>query len=825
MNNYLITKNTAFNQNKLELVGGKALGLWKFNKLNTPKWFVLTTALFDKIYADDLIQINNALINNDFKELEQIIMLKKFPKNITSMILKKINPSLKYAIRSSAVDEDGKEFSFAGVMDSFLNITKPSIITYIKRCYLSAFSPLAIKYRKTNNLKLTNIKMAVIVQEMVDAEIAGVANTINPVTNNPDEFLISVVEGLGDALVSGEKESIDYIVNGSIIKGDNPLLSHKMIKKIVKLCYQVLQSSITFQDIEFAIKNNKVYFLQARAITTYQHINITNKRVVYDNSNIIESYSGVTTPLTFSFAKEVYEKVYTQTLKVGKVNDKLMNRLKPYLEDMIRFHENKIYYNLNSWYKLTSIFPNRQNNLNYMENMMGVKTKMTKVENIKMSLFDLIKVGIILIKKLNQMPKLSTKFLEKFNNVVTPYLANEFEGYTSQQLIELYHEIEVNIVDDFTTPIINDLGAMMYYGRLTKMVKKLGFEDPDGFISNAVSKQGEVVSTMSAPLYQNIILVIRNDEEILNDFKCMSPQALYQKYHNDSPLSNSISEYIKMFGPRVMDELKLETETLYENPIFLYEMLQNSIKNNLTIKTYQTENISYDFIPKSKQLKLKRLIKKTKYFIKNREELRLRRTYLYSVIRKIYLRIGKNFETENIIENYRDIFYLKKDEISMIINGEINKIRNPKQSIIKRKKAYEENKTKPVYNRIVLYGNQALNVYTDVTSTQTLKGIPSGAGVVDGRVKLVTDPKNAIINNEIMLAMRTDPGWIMLFPMCKGLIVERGSILSHSAVVAREMGIPAVVGVLGATSIIKDGDYVHLDGIKGEVIIDDAKKI
>lgn len=100
-----------------------------------------------------------------------------------------------------------------------------------------------------------------------------------------------------------------------------------------------------------------------------------------------------------------------------------------------------------------------------------------------------------------------------------------------------------------------------------------------------------------------------------------------------------------------------------------------------------------------------------------------------------------------------------------------------------------------------------------------LRGIPSGAGVVTGKIKLVTDPSSANLNGEIMLAKRTDPGWVMLFPMCKGMIVERGSILSHSAVVARELGIVAVVGVENATSILKDGDEVTVDGIKGEIII------
>lgn len=819
MKQYIISNKQKYDPTKLSLVGGKAMGLWKFPKLNTPSWFVLTTEFFNEIYGSDQELINTFVAKGDEKALEQLIMLKEFPKKFEKMILKNVDSKKTYVIRSSGVDEDNFDASFAGMMSSYLSVNVDSIFTFIKKTYLSAFSKRALNYRHMNNLSTMNIKMAVIVQEMIDADISGVLFTINPVTNNPDEFLISVVKGLGESLVSGEENSVDYVVNAGNIEGNNPLLTKKEILKITKLGYLILRDSRTFQDIEFCLKDGILYFLQTRTIVPYKNIDIKEPRTIYDNSNIIESYSGTTSMLTFTFARFVYEKIYTQTLKAGRIRKKVTDNLAPYLKDMLRFYDNKIYYNLNSWYMLTSIFPGKKNNIIYMENMMGVKTKMTKTKHVKMSLIDLLNLGIRLKYRLSKMKKLSKKFLDKFDEVVSPYLGLEFEHYDEHQLLKAFKYIEENIVDDFTTPIINDVGAMMYYGKLTKYVRKLNIEDPDGFISKKVSKQGDVASTKSAPLYLAIVEKINIDKNIKNDFKTLSISGLIEKYHNDSFISKEIKAYIKEFGPRVMDELKLETITLYEDPSFLYQMLKNTIINELKVEVHQTEiepvlNISY-----LKKVKLNKLLKKTKYFIKNRELLRLRRTYLYSVIRKIYIRMGIIFKKKGLIKDARDIFHLKKEEIEMVVRGEVDKLRNLKEVVEKRKAHLLENNKKKTYNRIVFFGEKELLVHDKMPQGGILRGIPSGAGVVRGKIKLVTDPSSANLNGEIMLAKRTDPGWVMLFPMCKGMIVERGSILSHSAVVARELGIVAVVGVENATSILKDGDDVTVDGIKGEIII------
>ena len=167
---------------------------------------------------------------------------------------------------------------------------------------------------------------------------------------------------------------------------------------------------------------------------------------------------------------------------------------------------------------------------------------------------------------------------------------------------------------------------------------------------------------------------------------------------------------------------------------------------------------------------------------------------------------------------------MEKDEITRIAAGE--PCGDLRTKIKERKRAYEENKPKEVFERMVFYGAVTRENMLPVFSARetgesggVLRGTPGGGKAVEGVVKLVTEPSDADINGRILMAKRTDPGWTVLFPMAKAIIIERGSVLSHSAVIAREMGIPLVVGVRGLTEKVPDGAHVRVDGINGTVTV------
>lgn len=827
-------------------IGAKAFELAKLSEAGffVPPFFVLSVDLFHDFLAQKKEEFQTLLSSYQDENREKILSLienGEFSKQSKERILDEIKTffgeDCRISVRSSAVDEDGEQFSFAGMMESVLNVSTKEpeqIFDSIKKCYFSCFSQRAMTYRKENGLINENIAMAVILQKVVDADISGVMFTTNPKTNNPDEILISLVHGLGEGLVSGEKDSMDALYDrfGTKLECDESMpISDKVLDEIVELGLKIedLDEKKRGRDIEFCVKDDKIHFLQNRLITTYRHIEKNKERTILDNSNIIESYSGVTTPLTFTFAREVYEKIYRQTLGNFFIDRADIESISEDLKNMILFFENKVYYRLNSWYKMTALYPGYNKNKRYMEEMMGVKVELKESQG--QAKLRLIKIYISFFRKLLGMKKATDLFAKKYYEVTREYANNDFTGFDNLNLIRIYKELEEAILNDFTTPIVNDMGAMVFLGKLNDSVKKQGIKDAQGLIGKILSKQGNVESVKQSLYLMELVSEIWDDEELSSAFRSKPVEVLKEFLKGESPFSNHLRDYIACYGARVMDELKLESVTLRENSDFLFQTLKNYLQMQEKPTVYQPLEIDegeiYRQIPLIKRFFFRKLVNITKYFVRNREFLRLFRTYIYDIVRSIFLRIGHNLEAQGVILHYRDIFFLTKEEIFGICEGEKIPQEILMRRISNRKKEYEENKEKEIFERMYFYGEVKRENMIPIFSRQeseefseeVLRGVAGGGNPVTGKVKFVENPMNADVEGFILMAKRTDPGWSVLFPMAKAIIIERGSVLSHSAVIAREMGIPLVVGIRGLTQRVKDGMTVRVDGVKGIVEI------
>lgn len=826
-----------------DTVGGKAYNLQRLCDIGAkvPEFFVLSAEVFRSFLGDNEGKLRNLLENYSENSRSAIISLIQscdFSDEMRKEIVEKLSDifgdGAQVSVRSSATDEDGERFCFAGMMESFLNINgAENILEAVKKCYLSCFSERAMEYRANNGLITPDISAAVIIQRMVNAELSGVIFTTEPTTNDPDLTLISAVNGLGEQLVSGECDSSDYIVDitGTIIsrREATAKLSDEIISKLFTAALDIEKKLVPrrAQDIEFCVKNGEVYILQCRPITAYSHIDKSCFRTVLDNSNIIESYSGVTTPLTFTFAREVYSKIYKQTLRSFYVSEEAILSIEDDLNNMLNFYENKIYYRLNSWYKMTALYPGYQKNKQYMENMMGVKTTMH--ESAAGAKTRLVRIYASFIRKLCRMKKDSRRFIERFNEVTKPYYGSDFKGLSSAEVLAVYDTLEREILDDFITPIANDMGAMVFYGMLTDQLKKKNIERYEGLISSVVSRQGNVESAEQSATVLRIVEEIKNSKELTELFSGDS-EDIIPRLSGDEPVFRMIDEYIYRYGARTMDELKLETVTLFEDPSFLLDTIRGYLRCD-TLPEYggeadptaEKQLLSHFFVLKRPFIKL--LLKITKFFIRNRESLRLRRTYIYSIVRNIYLRVGENLAAEKVISDRRDIFFLTKDEITDFVAEKGERPEVLRERIEQRRSEYEANKTRTIYERMYFYGDMTeenmLPIYSrqEVSGDDILRGVAGGGQVVTGVVKLVEDPTNADVEGYILMAKRTDPGWTVLFPMAKAIIIERGSVLSHSAVVAREMGMTLVAGIRGLTTVVKDGMTVRVDGVNGTVEI------
>ena len=805
----------------------------------------MDTDEFWNFLAKDKERYKELLLNynaSSLSEIRKLIENKEFSLISKERIKTKLDEVFKrhgkIIIRSSATDEDGNNYSFAGMMESYPDLSiEDDVFGYIKKCYLSCFSDRAMEYRALNKLIDEELSMAVIIQSMVESDFSAVAFTTDPQTNDPDEVLISVVKGTGEKLVSGEENSDDYVVDaqGDVRRLSGSLdIDKRIIREIADIGKKIEESydKKRARDIEIAIKDQKIYVLQERPISAYSHIDKGQFRTIYDNSNIIESYSGVTTPLTFSFAREVYEKVYRQTLNNFFISQEDIESIKEDLANMICFYQNKVYYRLNSWYKMTALYPGYNKNKKYMENMMGVKLEL-KEGKAKQKL-RLFRIYLRFIHKLLRIKKDSLLFVDKFERITKDHFNNSFENYTNKGLVDLYRQLEENILDDFTTPITNDMGAMVFLGILNDALKKKKLSDYEGLLSKVLAKQGNVESLKQSIALIDLVNYINNDTQLKSYYQNTEIEKIIEELDKDNKINKQIKEYIYKYGSRAMEELKLETVTLFQDPRFLIQTIKNYLNMEKIPAVYSDEEFDikdfYKHFSLFEKLYIKPVTEITKYFVKNRELLRLRRTYIYSIVRNIFLRMGQNFKEEGIIENARDIFFMEKKEAFDIASFGIVGYEDIRTQIEERKKEYEINKEKECYERMYFYGEvkeeNMLPIYArqEIISQDlnTLQGVAGGGRVVEGTVKYVKEPEEADIEGYILMAKRTDPGWTVLFPMAKAVIIERGSVLSHSAVIAREMGLTLVVGIRGLTSRVEDGMRVRVDGIKGTVEILEA---
>lgn len=833
---------------KYELMGGKATALAKMGRIidNIPQWFVVSYQGFDVE--------NKVILEETKKEIEE--MLRDF------------SDDTYFAVRSSAGNEDSKDNSFAGQFETFLYIRKEKIMEKVKEVYMSAFSDRIETYRKENNIEEIVIP-SVIIQKMVKSEKAGVAFGANPITSNVKEVVISAVFGLGSSLVDGIATPDTYTIKGEVIekniatkdychKLENEVVIKKQVNNEIK-SKQVLENEQIievkklvekageyfgrFQDIEWAYEKGKLYLLQSRPITTLGNKKQSVGKInLFDNSNIIESYGGITTPLTFSFIRNVYENVYIELCKIFNVKVEKIEMNSQIFKNMLALIEGRVYYNLYGWYGILSMFPGLGSNKKFMEQMMGVK------ESLPEDLFPVPKatfkdkIGYIntgwgLVKGFFKIRKMTDKFYIRLSEALEEKDINQMDLY---ELHYYYYELERKLLHKWDAPLVNDFLAMIFYGQLKQKCSQMFKEEGELIHNDLLCSEGGIISSEPAKRIKEMAYIAKNDEQLVNLLENQDVLYIKKNLSKYKEFNKKLNEYLEKFSDRCLQELKLETETLKDNPISLYHSISTFAKR---IKEQKVEDVDYEETRKKAELKVKQafklnyigkakfdfLLKQARYTVRNRENLRFERTRLFGRVREIFLRIGMILTSMNVIEDKKDIFYLEVDEILFYIDGK-STTNNLKELIEIRKEEYKKYTNESPDERFYTYG--AVNIGNNfknekikeadekniVKTKKELKGIGASPGKVSGKVRVITDPANAKIEQgEILVAEYTDPGWIMLFPAASGILVERGSLLSHSAIVSRELGIPAVVGITDLLKNIKTGDIVELDGATGEV--------
>ncbi len=884
-------------------IGGKArnLALMKRNGLPVPEWIVLTTDFFDRFMGGGLGELNHLLGQNVHQQkqvgklaekLQDLVLKQDFSDDLKQEIIqgvKRLCPDMDsyFSVRSSAVDEDGKLHSFAGQLESFLYV-KPddNLFESIKQCFASTYSERVMVYRFVNKIPFPGVRPAVIVQQMIFGDVSGVMFTGNPLTQNPDETLINATWGIGEGIVSGELDSDTWVLDeiGGITKKriipkkekitfnqeagfgtvtnsveesrvEEPSLDDDTVTELYLIGQNIEAVFGHFpQDVEFCRKDGKLYILQARPVTTLSHIDKSLEKTIVDNSNIIESFPGMTAPFTFSFASVVYDQVYRQFYGLMGTPEKKINSMATTFRNMLAYVNGRIFYNLNSWYKTLALLPGYKLNRRLMENMMGVKSKADiEVEDDKVGFFEkwfveipqMVKGVFCVLLSYFRIESRVKDFKENFHAATEPYLDEKFTTWSNERLISLYSDLVDKILKKWKPPIENDFFTMIFYGVLSKMILKLGLEEGSSLQNDLLIGQGDVMSTEPTKEIIRISNWLRTDEKLVKLFSQEQENKLIELIlDSDKPdydeARKKIAAYISKYGFRCMMEQKLELDSLKEDPTFVFTTIKNYLKKEpLDLdamagrereKRARAEKIVFAKVPFLKRPLFKWMLNNARTAISRREDLRFLRTQVFGIVRSVFNAIGRNFQRDGFIDHYKDIYYLHVNEVFELIEGRSLNQQLVRQIIEMRRKDFEKAAAIETGERLFMYGDFYNRCFTEILTDEEVegsadlgpnqyKGVACSPGEVKGVAKIVLSPKEADLDGEILVTKRTDPGWVPLFPSVCGIIIERGSVLSHSAVVAREMGIPTIVGLRKITDKIKDGDEILMNGTTGIVEI------
>jgi rifampicin phosphotransferase len=822
--------------------GGKGKNLFRLQLqgLPVPPLVVVPyDALKTLFHFDDapLRKKLTTLTNNNIVETTAEIehLLQSLPINLSTYaqlnqeVTACLNTSRNFAVRSSVRYEDSAAASFAGMFDTVLNVEPSLLAESIRTCLRSLYKLPLLDYSLQKGVNPAENQLSVVIQEMVQASVSGVLFTMNA-SGNYNDLLICCALGSGEGVVNNTSETTSYYVNRqnrSVQKKDEEaeLLTPEQLAELYETALHIEKSFGFPQDIEFSYDEaGKLHILQARPITT---IDITTLKII-DNTNIVESYPGITLPLTFSFAKAAYQEVFTSSARLFKISEEKIREKTPELSTMITHVQGRIYYNLHNWYKLMQMILSSGSSLQAWETLIGVHSK-TSFKGVS-TLFKKARTAYVSLSLFLRYPSIVANFYRNFEAeyvLFRTYLNDLPKTQPSvKEAFEFYLERSKPLFKDWSATLLNDFFTFRFYDVLTKQTSALGFTKNETIANDLLCGTPGVESEMlvmellqlsehirSKPEY--LKLFDRSDEELLNRI----PPELQQLF----------DAFIDRFGDRTLEELKLETPNMRLQPTRFLSLIRSQLTNAVNPAELIAQQLGIrNAAEHSVQQKLKGLWLKKLFFgivlkyaretIKNRENMRIRRTRAYGLAKELFHYLAVKMVEQGALEHPDDIYYLTVNDLQgYCLHGLLN---NMVEQTRETYKAYEL-LTPP--DRMVFNGDhipfQSIR-HTYKNTDRILYGTGISTGVIEAECIVLSKPDfDQPVQGKILVTRMTDPAWVFLMTRSVGLISEKGSSLSHTAIVGRELGLPVIIGATDATKILKTGMRIRMDCNSGRIEI------
>lgn len=869
MNSYVLGFED-MDQTKHMVAGGKGANLGELARIEgivVPDGFCISTEAFKRMVGetpsisallDKLSQLkleDRDKIRELSGEIRRIMAGTTIPADISEEItghLSRLGEKAAYAVRSSATAEDLPTASFAGQHDTYLNIIgKEDILKHISKCWASLFTERAVVYRLQNGFGHRNIYLSVVVQRMVFPQAAGIMFTADPVTSSRKVLSIDAGFGLGEALVSGRVNADTYKVrSGKIIdkkisskklavyatrdggtkeheiepeRQDRPVLTDEQILQLERLGRNIEEHFGRPQDIEWCLADSTFYIVQSRPITAlypipkaddgdnHVYVSVAHQQMMTDPIKPLGlSFYLLTTPAPMSKAGGRLFVDITRHLASPDGGAKIIDTLgqsDPLIKDaLMTIVKRKDFIK-------SSPAGNKVQSLINSDKVMSWDY-LAQFENDKVIVAGLIAGSQTSIEGLKQ--NIQTKSgTDLFDFILENLQQLKMMMFNSQSL-------DVIMVAQYASSWIND-----------KMNEWLGEKNAADTLSQSVPNN--ITSQMGLELL-DVADVIRPYPEVIDYLQYVRDDNFLDelvKLDGGQETRDAIHTYLHKYGMRCVGEIDITKPRWSEKPITLVHMILSNIKN---FKPGAAKQIfgqgrhaalkkEEELLERLKQLpdgeqkarETKRMIDLMRNYMGYREYPKYGMVNRYSIYKQALMTEAEKLVNANVIHEIEDIYYLSFEELHEVVRTH----KLDRHIVSQRKEEYRsyEKLTPP---RVITSDGEIIRgkYQREDLPAKAIIGLPVSTGIIEGRARVILNMEDADIGDEdILVTTFTDPSWTPLFVSLKGLVTEVGGLMTHGAVIAREYGLPAVVGVENATKIIKDGQKIRINGTEGYVEI------
>jgi pyruvate,water dikinase len=755
------------------------------------------------------------------------------------------------AVRSSATAEDLPDASFAGQQDTFLNIQGcTAVVAAVKDCWKSLFTERAVAYRRDRNIPDDGVAMAVVVQRMVAADAAGVLFTVNPVSGAIDELVIEAALGLGDKVVSAQVTPDRYRIKRrapyEIIEREGDETAAVLAPALAELagvglsCERLLGRAA---DIEWAVAGGRVYLLQARAVTAagsrlpvvrfgsrYNAEFAKNHLVFWGNYNLRDTMPFPHTPFSWSFWN--YLVMPSAVKAAGFIEEVSEFDRMPAIADLV---DGRAYFNMNFWSALT-----RPNRFPKLAIRMGgiLDAELPSVMQSIIASGDLVpmKPPFGILRVVRAMLRIASKSnprkawdeLEFSRKEVDEFSKTDVRLLSEEQLVALARYFATENIPRTIFPLLASAPSLVAATVLSWCLERWGLA---ALFPRLISGLGSNPTVETALAMWD--LTEYADEGVREIFARKQITRVPEELAKSAPgrrFLEAMTQFLKENGHRAVREFDFSCPRWRDDPTFVYESVRNylshppgkatprhhyehQLKDHAAAKVELQKAVRYRPLRRLLAWKLVRVIEQR---MPLREAFKFYTLYGTAHAWDLLLEVARRQVARGALDCTDDYFFRSIPEVEKLAVGELDKTWVREQVALRRRELAANMRIDPP----LIVRSDGKPMMKSVATGELLKGSGASPGIVRGPARILFDPADGALlhHGEILVAKFTDPAWTPLFLTAAGLIMEVGGIVSHGAIVSREYGLPAVVGVKDATRILRQGEIIELNGSTGEIV-------